>query len=69
MPFALTPDGGYPRLVRFCALEEPYVSALCSVSNLLLVDRAKYHTLTKSQQEEVLRTHANTLRLFNGKLL
>jgi hypothetical protein len=63
--FALVPDDGPPRIIRFVGqgvLPVGWVSTLIVERNLLYVDRARFELLTSTQQEAVYRTHELYLR-------
>lgn len=67
MDFALCPDHGPPRLIRFVSSAElpddSCVSYLIAQDNLLLVNRHHYEQLTSTNQQRVITTHTTTLNL------
>ncbi len=63
MDFSLCPAQGPPRLIRFGVLEDGLLATLDVDNNLLRVDQALYDTLSKIEQEMVIRTQARALTL------
>jgi hypothetical protein len=61
MPSAFFPDGGPPRLIRFTTLSNGMLSILDVEKNLLCIDKAQYDTLTKDDQEMLLRTQLKVI--------
>lgn len=67
MAFALSPDGGYPRLIRWVTLEGNTLATLDRKLNLLRIDRAKYDRLSESDQRSVIITHSTMIVLEESK--
>lgn len=61
MSFALCPKDGPPRLLRFTTLERPYLALLDNKNNVLRIDKDSFDLLTRTAQEEVIRTQADLL--------
>ncbi len=60
--FALCPNDGPPRVIRYGTLPQPSMLSIYDVSqNLLLVDKANFDLLHGFDQERVLRTQENVL--------
>jgi hypothetical protein len=70
--FALTPDDGPPRILRFVepgAL--PDDRTLCVLdyeTNVLTINKVLYEKLSRTQQHEVQRTHAITIAVHHDYL-
>jgi hypothetical protein len=63
MAFALVPDDGPPRLIRFTTLGPQVLCELDSEKNLLLIDKAKYERLSPEDQHLVLRSQVDRIVL------
>jgi hypothetical protein len=55
MTFALTPDGGPPRLIRFTSLDSGVVALLDTANNLLMIDKLRYQALSPTDRHNLLR--------------
>lgn len=67
MAFAMCPEGGLPRVIRFCYLGSNTVAMLHTETNLLLVDRTNYDRLEPADQELVFKTHSALIVLEETK--
>lgn len=63
MPFALVPDEGPPRLIRFTTLSNNMLSILDTEKNLLMIDRDRFDTLPPDEQHMLLRTQVKVIML------
>lgn len=61
--FALCPDGGLPRLIRFVTLEGNILATLDAQQNLLRIDKEKYELISEEDQRRVIMTHAATITI------
>jgi len=66
MDFALCPDDGPPRLIRYDLKGDALVSVLTRSSNLLRVNRTLYDALSALNQSLVLRTQEPLLWFNDG---
>ena len=62
--FALSPNTGPPRLLRFISKEQGglpgrTIATLDKENNVLCIDREKFDQLSTPQQETVIRTHGD----------
>lgn len=63
MPFALVPDEGPPRLIRFTTLSNDMLSILDTEKNLLMIDRERFQKLAADDQHMLLRTQQKVIML------
>jgi len=69
MPFALTPDDGPPRLLRFTdSIAGDVLAVLDEGDNILHIDRTKYRALTVSDQHVLIRMLHRITCLRAGKM-
>jgi hypothetical protein len=59
--FALIPDEGPPRLIRFMQGPIGALALYDKEKNLLMIDKDEWHMLSETQQHIVLRTHEHVI--------
>ena len=69
MSFALNPDGGLPRVIRFVPERtlpsDTTLSVLDIEKNLLLINVDRWNDLTTSQQHELVKTRSRFVEVEN----